>query len=66
MLTASGKGHGDRHIERYQREQERGVHQDRKKGLEWGRQREKEGGSDAVLGQEILTANIFAYTFTIC
>lgn len=32
----SGKGRGDRHIERYQPEHEKGDHQDRKEGLEWG------------------------------
>lgn len=45
----SGKGRGDRHIERYQPEHEKGDHQDRKEGLEWGgggvgREREWERG----------------------
>ena len=37
MLTASGKGHRDRHTKRYQPEQEKSDHRDRKEGLQWGR-----------------------------
>lgn len=48
----SGKGHEDRHVERYQVQPEKGDHQDRKKGLEWGRDRKGVRKSESVLRQQ--------------